>query len=125
MAESRGGCATTIRNLFIVMIVLAVIGHFWGDDDKEKKSANPEQQAKIKSLFDEDGSNIELVKLVKSKMTNPESFSHIKTLYSEYDTLITIEMECSGDDAFKRRTMMHVKAAQNIDTGEIVDYRSY
>lgn len=125
MAESRGGCATSIRNLFIILIVIALFGHFFGDDGKERKSADPEQQAKIESLFDEDGSNIELTKMVKSKMVNPDTFEHVKTTYKEYDEVIAIEMRCSGVDAFGGRTDMYVDAIQNIDTGEIIDCKTY
>ena len=95
-----------------VVIIIAVIigGLFWFSYEEEpEKPLTPEEQRikRIEECFNPwDGSHVELTKMIKESMNDPDSYEHIQTtytdigLYSDVNDRINIKMSFRGKNAF-------------------------
>lgn len=103
------GCSFIILILFIIFIV-STCG---GSDDKTNADGTPktERQIQLEKQFSAwDGSHIELTKLIKKAMNDPDSYKHVETVYWDMNDYIVVRTTYSGTNAFGGRVKNWVKA---------------
>ena len=103
------------------VIIIAIISLTDSADaaSEAKKKAEPAyaRKVKVESAFNKwDGSNDQLVKLVKDNLNNPASFEHVSTSYidSGSDT-IEVVMKYRATNAFNAIVTDEARANVNID----------
>jgi hypothetical protein len=82
------------------------------------------RQSEIEKQFSSwDGSHIELEKIIKSSMNNPDSFVHVQTVYSDMGDYILVKTTFRGTNAFGGvvTNWIRAKFTLNGDLIEIVD----
>ncbi len=67
-----------------------------------------------------DGSNRELVKLVKESMNDPKSFEHVETRYRLYNGYAVITMQFRGKNAFNATITNSVTAKINLEDCSVI-----
>lgn len=124
------------KNLLIigsVIAVLALIGTIVGDPKEDAGKKQPadtlsqkqkdsvERRALIESAFSGwDGSQKNLVELVKKNMHNPKSFEHVETRFFDLgDSTIVVTMTYRGTNAYGGVVTNSIKAETTLD-GSIV-----
>lgn len=107
-----------IACFFIVMAL--------GSDDEKKEEKNAdgtpktERQIKLEKQFSAwDGSHIELTKIIKKAMNDPDSYEHVETKYWDMKDHIVVRETYSGKNAFGGRVKNWVKA-QFDDDGNLL-----
>lgn len=85
-------------------------------EDYEKRKAEFEE----KCLSGWDGSNRELVRIVKENMNDPDSFEHVETLYRLYKDYAVVIMKFRGNNTFGGKVLNSVTAKVNIEDGSVI-----
>lgn len=85
-------------------------------EEYEKRKAEFEE----KCLSSWDGSNRELVRIVKESMNDPDSFEHVETLYKLYKDYAVVIMKFRGNNAFGGKVLNSVTAKVNIEDGSVI-----
>lgn len=94
-----------------------------GDSDKKNADGSPktERQIQLEKQFSEwDGSHIELTKLIKKAMNDPDSYKHVETVYWDMKDHVVIRTTYSGKNAFGGRVQNWVKARAD-NNGNIIE----
>ncbi len=68
-----------------------------------------------------DGSHIELTKIIKKSMNDPDSFEHEETVYWDMGDHLVIRTTFRGKNAFGGVVKNWVKAKADINTGQIIE----
>ncbi|MCM8538573.1 MAG: hypothetical protein NE334_21705 [Lentisphaeraceae bacterium] len=77
---------------------------------KEEKKIKANNKEKLIQQQFHNGTHIQLVRAVKQKMHNPDSFEHVKTTYEEHENYIIVTMEFRGRNGFNAKILKTVKA---------------
>jgi len=85
-------------------------------EEYEKRKAEFEE----KCLSSYDGSNRELVRIVKENMNDPESFEHVETLYKLFKDYAVVVMKYRGKNRFGALVLGSVTAKVNIEDGSVI-----
>lgn len=94
-----------IRGIIFILIIIAII---WialrscgNEEIKEPLTPAEQRQERIEQCFSAwDGSHIELTKLIKESMNDPDSYEHIETRYWDKDSVLFIVTSFRGKNAF-------------------------
>lgn len=89
----------TISIIILIIIIAAIFSPKPVSPEPELTPMQKKAQ-KIEAQFDTDGSHIELTKYIKDNMNNPNSFEHIKTVYSINGDILIVTTEFRGSNAF-------------------------
>ncbi len=68
-----------------------------------------------------DGSHIELTKIIKKSMNDPDSYEHEETVYWDMGDHLVIRTTFRGKNAFGGVVKNWVKAKADINTGQIIE----
>lgn len=85
-------------------------------EEYEKRKAEFEE----KCLSSYDGSNRELVRIVKENMNDPDSFEHAETLYKLFKDYAVVVMKYRGKNKFGALVLGSVTAKVNIEDGSVI-----
>lgn len=95
-----------------------------GDDDsKTNADGTPktERQIQLEKQFSAwDGSHIELTKIIKKAMNDPDSYEHVETVYWDMKDHVVVRTTYSGKNAFGGRVKNWVKAKSD-NNGNIIE----
>jgi len=94
-----------------------------GEDSNLNEDGTPktERQIQVDSQFSLwDGSHIELTKLIKKGLNDPDSYEHVETVYWDMNDHVIVRTTYSGKNAFGGRVKNWVKAKVD-DNGNIVE----
>jgi hypothetical protein len=95
-----------------------------GDDDsKTNADGTPktERQIQLEKQFSAwDGSHIELTKIIKKAMNDPDSYEHVETVYWDMTDHVVVRTTYSGKNAFGGRVKNWVKAKAD-NNGKIIE----
>jgi hypothetical protein len=95
-----------------------------GDDDsKTNADGTPktERQIQLEKQFSAwDGSHIELTKIIKKAMNDPDSYEHVETVYWDMKDHVVVRTTYSGKNAFGGRVKNWVKAKAD-NNGKIIE----
>jgi hypothetical protein len=95
-----------------------------GDDDsKTNADGTPktERQIQLEKQFSAwDGSHIELTKIIKKAMNDPDSYEHVETVYWDMKDHVVVRTTYSGKNAFGGRVKNWVKAKAD-NNGNIIE----
>lgn len=105
----------SIHVLSILTVCLFVFLAFGSGDDDDKTNADgtpkTERQIQLEKQFSAwDGSHIELTKLIKKAMNDPDSYEHVETKYWDMTDYIVVRTVYSGKNSFGGRVKNFVKA---------------
>jgi len=67
-----------------------------------------------------DGSNRQLVKIVKENMNDPKSFEHVETLYKLYKDYAIVVMKFRGKNAFNGTVLNSITAKVSLEDGSVI-----
>jgi hypothetical protein len=94
-----------------------------GEDSNLNEDGTPktERQIQVDSQFSLwDGSHIELTKLIKKGLNDPDSYEHVETVYWDMNDHVIVRTTYSGKNAFGGRVKNWVKAKVD-NNGNIVE----
>lgn len=95
-----------------------------GDDDsKTNADGTPktERQIQLEKQFSAwDGSHIELTKIIKKAINDPDSYEHVETVYWDMKDHVVVRTTYSGKNAFGGRVKNWVKAKAD-NNGNIIE----
>lgn len=78
------------------------------------------RQKLIEKQFDPwDGSHIQLTKIIKQSMNDPDSYEHVKTNYWDMSDHLVVKTTFRGKNAFGGKVLNSVRAEADISTGQI------
>lgn len=98
----------------ISIVALLILFAFISFLPETKESKSQERKQKIESQFSIiNGEHIELTKQIKDGLSDPGSFEHIETTYSDVDTAIFVVEKYSWMNAAGERERGLVKALVN------------
>ncbi|MDR0580266.1 MAG: zinc ribbon domain-containing protein [Campylobacteraceae bacterium] len=102
---------------FIVFVVIIGLFVTMCSDDDTPKVPLTEKQIADKQFSQWDGSNIYVTRRIKESMNDPDSYSHVKTLYSYNNVTKTIEVRTKfrGKNAFGGTIMNTAIATVDLD----------
>lgn len=92
-------------------------------EEKEKAAAKLEREEKIKSQFHPwDGSHIQLERMIKQQMNDPNSYEHVETVYWDNDAIdsLIVQTTFRGKNAFGGVVKNFVKVRVNLN-GDIIE----
>ena len=100
------------------IIFFLIIGFFFflifkdGDSNKNPNGTpKTERQIQLEKQFNAwDGSHINMTKLIKSAMHDPNSFKHIETIYWDMKDYVVVRTTYGGKNAFGATVRNSVKA---------------
>lgn len=105
--------AQGLGGLAVIAFVLYLI--FGGSNDTDKKPKVLSHEERIKQQFNAwDGSHQNLTALVKKGMNDPNSYENVETTYFDRDSLLIVNQQYTGKNAFGGRVRGFVKA--KVDT---------
>lgn len=120
---------------FFIFIIVVLI--FWirscGNEETQQEPQEPtipltleeQRKADIEHCFDPwDGSHIELTRLVKESMGDPDSYNHVETTYSDLDSVLLVETTFRGRNGFGgmvKQTVLAITGSKNCFVIEIID----
>lgn len=82
-----------------------------GEDKNTDGTPKTEKQIQLEKQFSTwNGSHIELTKLIKNAMNDPDSYEHVETKYWDMTDYIVVRTVYSGKNAFGGRVKNFVKA---------------
>lgn len=116
------GCLITIG----VIVFLAFIITLATDNEPQKPLTAEERRIeKIEDQFSAwDGSHLDLTRIVKDSMNDPDSYEHIETRYSDKGDHLIVIMEFSGLNGFGGRVRNTVRAKTDAQTGKVIEILS-
>ncbi|MFP9114436.1 hypothetical protein ACLI1A_10875 [Flavobacterium sp. RHBU_3] len=85
-------------------------------EEYEKNRADFEESC----LSSWDGSNRELVKIVKKNMNDPDSFEHVETSYKLYNDYAVVIMQFRGKNAFNGTVLNSVTAKVSLEDCSVI-----
>lgn len=89
---------------------------------KEQEEAEKAKQAELAKYFSAwDGSNRELVELVKANMNDPDSFEHVETRFKDHGDGYRIVMTFRGKNAFNATITQQIMARLNKQTRQLTE----
>ena len=95
--KTEKGCMTT----FIVIFVLIFTAGYWVDLFDGPKDTRTKREKMIEKAFNNwDGSHIELTKIIKATMNDPDSYKHVETKYSDKGDYLIVKTTFRGKNAF-------------------------
>lgn len=107
-----------LHGIGILILLSGVMIMLFGDKKPQPKTAD------IDSYFSKwDGSNYDLVSVVKQSMNDPKSFEHIETRYRDNGNSYTIVMSFRGKNAFNALVVQTVTADLDKTTRQISNLR--
>ena len=110
--------------LFIILISLGFIvyiNHLDSSTENRYKTSSELRKENLENQFNPwDGSHIELTKLIKLSMNDPDSYEHIKTIYWDENTHIIILTTFRGKNMFGGVVKNYVKASFNNE-GKLIE----
>lgn len=105
----------------ITFFVFIAIGSSEDEQKNEDGTPKTERQIQVEKQFSAwDGSHIELTKLIKKAMNDPDSYKHIETVFWDMKDPVVVLSTYSGKNAFGGRVKNWVKAKADND-GKIVE----
>ena len=105
-----------IAVIFIVIVILIVVLWRISCNNGIKKTSTGQYQKRIEQCFSAwDGSHIELTKLIKESMNDPDSYEHIETHYWDKDYAIYIITSFRGRNAFGGVVKQTISAYSTMD----------
>jgi hypothetical protein len=108
MKGQKGFTFIHILGIAVATIVLAIYIF------AEKKPLEKPRSEQVQELFFADGSNYQLIQLVKKSMNDPDSFEHVETKYVDNGSGdVVIFMKFRGNNAFGAKVL--TEAVANID----------
>lgn len=93
------------------------------DDSETNEDGTPKTEREIqleKQFSAWDGSHIELTKMIKKAMNDPNSYEHVETVYWDMKDHIVVRTTYSGKNAFGGRVKNWVKAKAD-NSGNIIE----
>jgi hypothetical protein len=116
-----------LPHLLSALIACFFIVMAFGSDDEKKEEKNEdgtpktERQIKLEKQFSAwDGSHVELTKIIKKAMNDPNSYDHVETNYWDMKNHIVVRTTYSGKNAFGGRVKNWVKAKFD-DEGKLIE----
>jgi regulator of extracellular matrix RemA (YlzA/DUF370 family) len=115
---------SVITGIFTIIAIIVLI--VWLIPEKEPLkpilSNAQERQLNIDKQFSEwDGSHIELTKIIKSAMNDPNSFEQGELVYYDKDSFLIIVSSFYGKNAFGGVVKSTVKAKVEVNTGYVIE----
>ena len=107
-----------IAVLIILVILIFILWRSSCNNGEIKKPLTPagQRQEKIEKCFSRwDGSHIELTKLIKESMNDPDSYEHVKTRYWDKDYGFFIITSFRGKNAFGGVVKQTISAYSTMD----------
>lgn len=116
-----------LPHLLSALIACFFIVLAFGSDDEKKEEKNAdgtpktERQIKLEKQFSAwDGSHLELTRIIKKAMNDPDSYEHVETNYWDMNDHIVVRTTYSGKNAFGGRVKNWVKAKFD-DEGKLIE----
>jgi hypothetical protein len=82
----------------------------------EAKRIEAERKEQIEKAFSNwDGSHIELTKLLKKSMNDPDSYEHVSTQYFDQKDYLIINMQYRGKNQFGAKVLGFIKAKVDLE----------
>jgi hypothetical protein len=115
----------TTHFLSALAVAFFIFIAFGSDDDDSKTNTDgtpkTERQIQLKKQFNAwNGSHIELTKIIKKSMNDPDSYEHIETVYWDMTDHVIVSTTYSGKNAFGGRVKNQVKAKAD-NNGKIIE----
>lgn len=96
------------------------------DEQKAKQEAAAARKKMIEKQFSAwDGSHIQLERLIKKSMNDPDSYEHVKTVYSDHGNYLIVETTFRGRNAFNALILNTVRAKVALDGTVLKILRQY
>lgn len=87
--------------LAVVFLIMVLSGGKSTNTDLDKPDAPPSREQQIKAGFSSwNGAHYGLEKLIKKAMNNPDSYEHVKTIYSEEADGLVVTTQYRGTNGF-------------------------
>lgn len=113
------------RRWFIILAVLVgAIGLKWIDTLVKQANMSPieRREAEISGLLSAPGgASPALIKYVRNRMNDPESFQHVQTLYVDRGEYLQVSMKYRGKNAFGGTVTESVQAKVWFPDGRVSD----
>ena len=101
---------------FIVIVILIAVLWRASCNNRIKETSTGQSQKRIEQCFSKwDGSHIELTKLLKSSMNDPDSYEHVETRYWSRDNEIYIITTYRGKNGFGATVKESMAAYSTLD----------
>jgi len=105
LEKNMMGCSFII---FIIFVFFLWVGSCGDEEEPQEtqeppKVLTPEEQRKedVSHCFNPwDGSHIELTRLIKESMNDPDSYSHVETIYYDHDSVLLVKTTFRGRNGF-------------------------
>lgn len=102
-----------IRNLILLIFLLSAC--------EPEKKAPLTRVEKIKAQFSGwDGSHINLTKVIKANMNDPDSYEHVETRFLDRDEYVLVITKFRGNNAFGGK-VVNVMYAQVTSNGDVLE----
>jgi len=114
----RLGCLSIIGILVVFFLVIALLEN---TDTATPKTSEQIQQEKIEKAFSGwDGSHIELTKVIKKSMNDPDSYKHVETVHWATDDHLIVKTTFQEKNAFGGMIKNKVTAKVDLN-GNIIE----
>lgn len=115
----------TTHFLSAMAVVFFIFIAFGSSDEESNTNADgtpkTERQIQLEKQFSAwDGSHIELTKIIKKAMNDPDSYEHVETVYWDMTDHVVVRTTYSGKNAFGGRVKNWVKAKAD-NNGNIIE----
>lgn len=115
----------TTHFLSALAVAFFIFIAFGSSDEESNKNADgtpkTERQIQLEKQFSAwDGSHIELTKIIKKAMNDPDSYEHVETVYWDMTDHVVVRTTYSGKNAFGGRVKNWVKAKAD-NNGNIIE----
>lgn len=98
-----------------VIIIGTLVSIIYFTSSEKTPTPQEARKARIEKQFSpSDGSHINLTKLIKESMNDPESYENVNTNYIDEDSIIVVSQSYTGKNAFGGRVKGYVRA--KVDT---------
>lgn len=114
--KSNTGCGT-IAAFFILLFIIIGSATSIYDSTKPKpvKTAEQVREDQIEKYFDAwDGSHINLTKIIKDSLNDPESYQHDKTLYFDRSDHLIVETTFRTKNKYGGMSTYQIKAKTDL-----------
>lgn len=109
-------------------ILIGIVSLFWGGlfiafllNPEEKTADQITQESIDKNFSPWDGSHLELTKLIKSKLKDPDSYEHIKTTYLVKGDTILVFTNYRARNSFGGMMNDQITGITDKNTGQVFE----
>jgi len=122
-AKLKTGTGIGCLGLIGVILLVGMFGNMLSESNKtsKPKTAKEIRKERIESTFSAwDGSHMGLEKLIKRTMNDPDSYEHVKTVYSDKGNYLIVKTTFRGKNAFGGVVTNWIMAKADLD-GNIIE----